>query len=120
MLFEFLFFLIFAVAVCFIGYQLVRGILQWHRNNQSPRLTETATVVTKRSSVSSHQTPMAGDVTGAHGYSTTTSTSYYVTFETANGARMELHVPEKIFGYLAEGDRGQLSYQGTRFLDFER
>ena len=37
-----------------------------------------------------------------------------------NGDRMELLIPSTQFGYLAEGDTGRLSFQGTRFLGFER
>jgi hypothetical protein len=33
---------------------------------------------------------------------------------------MELHVAGVEYGMLAEGDFGNLSFQGTRFLGFER
>ena len=33
---------------------------------------------------------------------------------------MELHVSGFEYGQLAEGDRGQLSFQGTRYLGFVR
>jgi len=33
---------------------------------------------------------------------------------------MELEIPRDEFGYLVEGDKGKLTFQGTRFLDFER
>jgi hypothetical protein len=33
---------------------------------------------------------------------------------------MELEIPHSQFGYLVEGDQGQLTFQGTRFLNFER
>lgn len=49
-----------------------------------------------------------------------TSTSYYVTFEVESGDRMELHVSGSEYGMLAEGDYGQLTFQGTRYLDFVR
>lgn len=45
---------------------------------------------------------------------------YYVTFEVESGDRMELHVPGREYGQLAEGDKGKLSFQGTRYLGFER
>lgn len=48
------------------------------------------------------------------------STSYYVTFEVQSGDRMELKVPRSEFGLLVEGDEGVLSFQGTRYLGFER
>ena len=34
--------------------------------------------------------------------------------------RMEFHVAGHEFGLLVEGDRGILSFQGTRYLGFER
>ena len=36
------------------------------------------------------------------------------------GDRMELEVPDMEYGLLVEGDRGRLTFQGTRFLGFER
>ena len=61
----------------------------------------------------------AGDPTGAHGFSTTTSTSYYVTFQVESGDRMELRVSRSEYGLLAERNQGNLSFQGTRYLGFE-
>ena len=34
--------------------------------------------------------------------------------------RMELSIPDRDYGYLVEGDRGSLTFQGTRFLSFSR
>ncbi len=51
---------------------------------------------------------------------TTTSTTYFVTFQVDSGDRMELPVGGYEFGMLAEGDRGKLSFQGTRYLGFQR
>ena len=74
----------------------------------------------KRMDVTHHHHANAGDATGAHGYSPTSSTSYYATFEVESGDRMELSVSGREYGLLAEGDRGRLSFQGTRYLGFER
>lgn len=57
-----------------------------------------------------------GVLTGAHGYHTT----YYVTFQVDSGDRMELSVSGSEYGMLVDGDRGKLSFQGTRYLSFER
>ena len=48
------------------------------------------------------------------------STSYYVTFEVESGDRIELEVNGLEYGMLVEGDCGKLSFQGTRYLGFER
>ena len=92
----------------------------WISNNNSPILTVDAVIVSKREDVSVHRHGNAGDVTGAHGYHTTSSTTYYVTFEMENGERKELHVSGKEYGLLAEGDSGKLTFQGTRYKGFER
>ena len=103
-------FLMFIVVFIVI---LVKIVGQWHNNNQSPRLTVEATVVAKRGHTTHHHD--AGNIHHSH-----SSTTYYVTFQFESGDRLELHVPHSQFGYLVEGDRGELTFQGTRFLGFER
>ena len=51
---------------------------------------------------------------------TTSSTWYYATFEVESGDRMELALSGSEYGMLAEGDTGKLTFQGTRYLSFER
>ena len=70
--------------------------------------------------MSHHRHANAGDMTGAHGFHSTSSTSYYVTFQVESGDRMELSVTGREYGMLSEGDTGKLSFQGTRYLGFER
>ena len=84
-----------------------------------PRLTVEATVVAKRTDVSLHRHPAAGDASGAHGFHTTTASTCYATFQVESGDRMELQVGRD-YGLLAEGDRSRLTFQGTRYLGFER
>ena len=103
-------FLMFTVVFIVI---LVKIIGQWHNNNQSPRLTVPAVVVAKRGHTTHHHD--GGNIHHSH-----SSTTYYVTFQFESGDRLELHVPSSQFGYLVEGDRGNLTFQGTRFLGFER
>jgi hypothetical protein len=50
----------------------------------------------------------------------TTSSTYYVTFEFETGDRIELHVPRSDYGMMIEQDQGLLTFQGTRFISFER
>lgn len=118
--FGILFWGVFLVIFSIIIVILVKNLKQWHTNNQSPRLTVDAAVVTKRQDVSHSHSANAGDITGAHGYTTSSFTSYYATFQVESGDRMELEIPSNQYGMLAEGDRGRLSFQGTRFLNFER
>lgn len=111
---------VFALGIGILIAIVVRGISTWNKNNNSPCLTVTAKIVSKRTNVSHHSHANAGDATGAHGYSTTSSTWYYVTFQVDSGDRMEFSVTGSEYGMLAEGDTGNLSFQGTRYLSFER
>ena len=111
---EVLFLMVFLLALGVIVAGLVRNLSQWNKNNHSPRLTVPATVVAKRADVSRHHHHSGG---GVH---TTSSTTYYVTFQVASGDRMELQMSGREYGLLAEGDQGRLTFQGTRYLSFER
>ena len=113
-------FFVFVIVIGGIVVNLCRGVSQRNRNNHSPRLTVEAFVVSKRMDVSHHQHANAGDPTGAHGYHTTTSTSYYATFQVQSGDRMEFSVNGREYGLLAEGDSGKLTFQGTRYIGFQR
>ena len=99
---------IFVLVVGGVILTVVRGIGTWSKNNDSPRLTVSAQVVSKRTRVSGG----SGDLM--------TSTTYYVTFQADSGDRMELPVGGADYGQLVEGDRGKLTFQGTRYLGFER
>ena len=118
--FEILFFLVFMIVIGTFVFILIKGVGEWNKNNHSPRLTVPASVVSRRISVSHHQHANAGDMTGAHGFHSTSSTRYFATFQVESGDRMELSVTGTEYGMLAEGDRGRLSFQGTRYLGFER
>lgn len=115
--FELVFILVFVLVLGVFVLNILRGIGQWGKNNRSPRLSVDARVVSRRTSVNHHHN--AGGVHGEHGYSTS-STSYYVTFEVESGDRMEFCLSGSEYGMLAEGDTGRLSFQGTRYLGFER
>ena len=119
-LFSLLFPLVFLLALGTILFTLVGNLRTWNKNNHSPRLTVQAAVVAKRTQVSRHQHANAGDATGAHGYTTGSFTTYYITFQVESGDRMELQVDGAEYGMLVEGDTGKLSFQGTRYLSFQR
>lgn len=118
--FGIMFTLVFVVVIGAFIVIIVKGISTWNKNNNSPRLTVVAEVVSKRIDVTHHRHANAGDATGAHGYHTTSSTRYYVTFRVDSGDRVELSVSCSQYGMLADGDMGKLSFQGTRYLSFER
>ncbi|MBE6935770.1 MAG: DUF2500 domain-containing protein [Ruminococcaceae bacterium] len=109
-LFTLMFVLVFGIFIV----MAVKGIRQWNRNNHSPRLTVPATVVARRTNITRRHHHGAGSL---HHH---TSTTYYVTFQVDSGDRMELSMDGAEYGLLVEGDRGQLTFQGTRYLGFER
>ena len=102
--FPIMFFGVFALAVFIIGGTILQNIRQKHRDDNAPRRVETVTVVARRT-----------HVWGDHSH-----TDYYATFQFESGARLELEVPHNQFGYLVEGDHGKLTFQGSRFVSFER
>lgn len=110
-----LFTVVFVLVIGVFIATAVKGIGQWNKNNHSPRLTVPATVVSKRIDVSHHRRKGANDHVHHH-----SSTWYYVTFQVESGDRMELHVAGTEYGLLIEGDSGKLTFQGTRYLGFER
>lgn len=99
---------IFLLVISVFIYIIVTGVSQWTKNNNSPKLTVPAEVKTKRTRTS-----------GGSGDSSA-STWYYVTFQVESGDRMEFGVRGTEYGMLAEGDVGMLTFQGTRYLEFER
>ena len=94
---------------------IAKNIGQFIENENSPVLTVPATIIAKRTNVSRHR---HGGANGHHHHHT--STTYYVTFQVESGDRMEFHISGQEYGLLIEGDKGNLSFQGTRYLGFER
>ena len=106
--FPFIFGAVFLFIIgTFIGIA-VRGIINAAKNDNSPRVPAQARVVAKRLYTSG----------GAR--DTSASTSYYITFEFLSGDRKEFYVPYREYGLIAEGDNGTLTFQGSRFISFER
>ena len=102
--FPILFFFAFCFIFGMIISTLIKNARQDRSNNNSPRITAEASLVTKRT-----------HVRGDHAH-----TTYYATFQFESGDRLELEIPNNRFGYLVEGDKGKLTFQGTRFLEFQR
>lgn len=114
-LFYIMFTIVFILVIGTFIVTALKGISQWNKNNNSPRLTVSAVVVSKRTDVLHHR---YGGVNEHHRHHT--STSYYITFQVDSGDRMEFYVTGQEYGMLIEGDQGMLSFQGTRYLGFER
>ena len=115
-MFNIMFVLVFGIVIVMFIVTAVKGIGTWHKNNNSPRLTVEATVVSKRQNTTVHH-HHDSNTGGMHNRS---STTYYATFQFDSGDRLELCVSGREYGLLAEGDVGELTFQGTRYLGFDR
>ncbi|WP_318617427.1 DUF2500 domain-containing protein [Sporosarcina sp. YIM B06819] len=98
----------FIIFIGIILVAIISSIGEWNKNNNSPKLTVPAEVITKRSETS-----------GGSGDSSA-STRYYTTFQVESGDRIEFPVTGSQYGMLAEGDLGMLTFQGTRYLEYKR
>lgn len=106
--FIFFFVLILVLIVGIVLYKIFSSVSVWSANNASERLTVHCRVVAKRTQVS-----------GGSGDSSA-FTRYYATFEFEDGGRVEFPLKGPQYGLLVEGDFGELTYQGTRFIDYVR
>ncbi|MFC5528726.1 DUF2500 domain-containing protein [Cohnella yongneupensis] len=100
-------FVVLAIAGTII-FVIVKGVGTWSSNNASPVVQARCKVIDKRT-----------EVWGGSGDSSA-STNYYITFEFEDGNRVELPIRSNQFGLIAQGDQGELTYQGTRFKGFNR
>lgn len=114
-MFSGMFSIVFILIIGMFIFTIVKGISEWSSNNKQPIIPVESVITSKRASVTHHH-----HNTGDNMMHNSTSTSYYVTFEFENGERLELKVSGRDYGLMAEGDRGVLSFQGTRFISFNR
>ena len=117
---ETLFPLVFLLMFGFALYTLISSAAaraqEKRKNDASPRLSVPASVVTKRAQVGTTHHHNAATNTGGTYY----NTKYFATFQFESGDRLELPVDGSDYGLLVEGDTGKLSFQGTRYLGFQR
>ena len=99
-----------ALVLLFFIFVIGKMITDWAKNKNSPRLPAPAIIVDMRKKTHHHLS------NGHHHH----SHSYHVTFEVESGDRMEMRVSRSEYGLMVVGDRGSLSFQGTRYLGFER
>ncbi len=110
----------FTLVLVLVIIRVVQGAKQWNRNNHAPVLTVNSKIVAKRIAVSQrayhhgHADSIAMNHTGGG------RTVYYATFEVESGDRMEFRVPDNEYGMLADEDKGMLTFQGTRYIGFQR
>lgn len=102
---------VFVVILGIIAISIGKEALQWGKNKKQPVLTVHSRVTGRRIQVQQQTLQNEGP---------STKTMYYVTFEVESGDRMEFKVGGKEYGLCSEGDRGRLTFQGTRYIGFER
>ena len=110
---------IFSMLVLFMIFVTIGlGISQWVKNNNSPRETVKAKVVDKKSEVTYIQQEQNGMMTSAPQW------SYYIVFEFENSddkkVVKKMVVSGKEYKRICEGDCGDLTFQGTRYIGFEK
>lgn len=110
--FPILFIIMFVFVFGLIIVQFAKAAKQKQRDDRSPVLTVDAKIVAKR-------TDVKRIVNGENNVGRHIST-YYATFEFESGDRLELLIPSEEYGYLVEGDPGKLTFQGSRFILFDR
>jgi hypothetical protein len=87
----------------------------WTYGKSRPIVTVDARVVNKRYKTF-HDAQVFGDMVPSY----TFSTSFFITFEIDKEEKLEFSLTAVEFKNITEGDVGKLSYQGNRFLAFER
>jgi len=103
-LFSLFFLVVFIFIIGMFIYVISTNVKKSNSNKNSPRLTVDAKVVSKRDQVRGENT----------------FTFYFATFEFESGDRVELEMSGQESGMLVEGDTGQVTFQGTKFLGFVR
>ena len=110
------FFLMFAVMIGVILLTVVKTARERKGNDSASLRKLEARVASKRSRVGGLFRSADGDRASACG--SLARSIYYVTFQLQDGGELELQVSESDYGKLKEGERGVLSAQGTRYVDF--
>lgn len=96
--------IIFIIVISLFVIGIFSTIKEGVKNKQSPILSVPSQIVTKRT-----------EVRGDHA-----RTTYYTTFEVQSGDRLEFTVSGEQYGMHVEQDLGMLTFQGTKFISFER
>jgi len=94
------------ILVVTFGGTIFKTLGERSRNQALPVRTTAARIVAKRTEIKHHGK--------SH------STSYFATFDLGPGERLELELDGDEYGLLAEGDRGELRFQGSWYLGFQR
>lgn len=106
------------LAIFAVMFVVVIGAFVYHGIGyaRSPLMSAPARVVGKRADVSHHSDASISSTS----MNSRTTTRYFVTFELADGQRLELHTDGRQYGQLAEGDSGILNWRDVVLRGFQR
>lgn len=99
-----------------IVLSLVIIIAHWIKDRRSPRIAVQATISDKRIQ-KDYVSRQRNAAPGMHSHRMLT---YYVTFDLETCEHIELRVSKLKYAELKKGSSGKLTYQGTRYIGFER
>lgn len=103
-----------ALFIFIFIYIIFNGIKQYSENSKSPIITVEAKVTDKDKRTTTHVHNNNGTITHHH------NTTYYVTFKTEHGEKIQFSISRRFYNDLIEGDYRNLTYQGTWFKDFKK
>lgn len=106
--FNILFFFVFIAIVGTFLYQILKKFLRRQKDDHSPVITVPACVTEK------HTGKISRIGTAVK------STAYFAVFQTESGEKLEFQMQSSEYSLLTEKNKGNLKYQGTRYLGFER
>lgn len=112
--FEIVLHIAFAITMAIAIAMIVVGIIRLKRKIHFPKYTVNATVVSKRAKARRH-----GKKTDT-GTQIVTDTFCYVTFKESDMNILELKVSVNEYMALNKGESGKLTFQGAKFLGFEK
>lgn len=107
----FVFPILFIFVFAGIFFTLLKSLKQWNFNNKQPKITVSAKLITKTTKDLQQKRKQ---------YIMPSPTYCFLTFEVESGGSIELSVDALTFDKLIEGEIGILTYQGDRFIHFER
>ena len=108
-----------ALPFIFFVIGVIVIVLIWLNRKRKERLGELKGMTTVNATVVYKRRDVRRDINSApydERYSNTNF--YYVTFEEKTGNKLELLVSGEVYDSVRRGERGVLSYQGLRFLEF--
>jgi hypothetical protein len=106
--------LIFAAILGTAGYQLFKKARESSRNDALPVTAVHATVSATRTNTIAQPAELNPK------YKIDPVTKFFVTFRLSEGRTVEFELSSQQLAPLTEGQQGKLTYQGTRYLGFEK